>query len=202
MAKRSSKLLAVFLLLGLAAVSLPRQSTSLMHAQTVRCGRLSSSWHKASDACALKLPVLPTRTQFRRPAKLADFATVYWLLLADDSGSSPIVSLPRAVQAASRSCRLIRLTHSSPRLTQPISVLRVSRPELLLCFSNKEILVRKLFFIALVNLSCLVVLLPASGQPSGPVMDMSGESQLHAGNARHGLRQTETEKMNMTAPRS
>jgi hypothetical protein len=34
MAKRSSKLLAMFLLLGMAAISLPRQETTLMHAQT------------------------------------------------------------------------------------------------------------------------------------------------------------------------
>jgi hypothetical protein len=34
MAKRSSKLLTVFLLLGMTAVSLPRQETTAMHSQT------------------------------------------------------------------------------------------------------------------------------------------------------------------------
>ena len=41
---------------------------------------------------------------------------------------------------------------------------------------------RKLLFIALVNLSCLVVpAFRASGQTSGAVMDMSGESQSMQG---------------------
>ena len=41
---------------------------------------------------------------------------------------------------------------------------------------------RKLFFIALVNLACLLVsVFQASGQPPDPVMDMSGDSHSMQG---------------------
>lgn len=40
------------------------------------CGRLSPAWRDASGACAIELPVLPTRTQFCRRPEFLDFATV------------------------------------------------------------------------------------------------------------------------------
>lgn len=90
MAKRSSKLLAVFLLLGLAAVSLLRQETSLMHAQTI-----------AAAACNHHGTKAPTRTPSNyRCCQLGHNSAVLqsWLpwqpsliVVADDSGSAPSV---------------------------------------------------------------------------------------------------------------